>query len=284
MECRVTAQQVLPGVYHLSDRMGMHCTLLKGEHAALLFDTAYGLDDLKEAVARITDLPLTVICSHGHHDHACGNFQFDQVLMDEKEFPYCEKYAGSWRARVWGQAVAKGLDLSDWQERDFLNAGYGKMAPLDRECFDLGGMTARVVRMPGHTPGSIGLYLEELKCMLAGDNFNPTTWLFFDEAMPMAVHQQSLQIMLSYPFTHVLCSHGDDLAPREEMERFAAGVTKEHIAEAALPQPGLFPGTRVYGFSPAEGYWFCFDADKLPSDWHEALMARQPWPEENEKE
>lgn len=280
MDCRITAQQVLPGVYHLTDRMGMHCTLLTGEKEALLFDTAYGFDDLKQAISKITSLPLTVVCSHGHHDHACGNFQFHQVLLDEREFPYCEKYAGGWRARVWGQATAKGLDLSDWEEKDFLAAGCGKMAPITQEAFDLGGMTAHVVRMPGHTPGSIGLYLEELQLMLAGDNFNPTTWLFFEESMPMAVHQAAQQKMLSYPFTRVLCSHWDAPLPRAELERFAAGVNKEKIAAEAQPQPGQFPGVRVYGFSPAEGYWFCFDADKLPDDWKEALLENHPWPEQ----
>lgn len=278
MDCRITARQVLPGIFHLSDRMGMHSTLIVGEREALLFDTGYGLDDLKKAVAEITPLPYQVILSHGHHDHACGSFQFDQVLLDEREFPVCEKYAGSFRKRVWDQATAKGLDLSDWREEDFLSRGYGHMKALGQDVFHLGHLTAQVIRMPAHTPGSIGLYIPERQLLLSGDNFNPTTWLFFPEAQPMADFLSAMEKMLALPFRQVLCSHGDAPLDRARMEDFYRGITMENIAAHALPQPGLGFGARVYGFAPAEGMWFCFDGDKLPPAWREALMKNHPFP------
>ncbi|MBE5786434.1 MAG: MBL fold metallo-hydrolase [Clostridiales bacterium] len=270
MDCRITAQEIAPGIHHLTDRMGMHCTLLVGSKRALLFDTAYGLDDLNAAVRRITDLPFQVILSHGHHDHACGSYQFDSVLADRKELPICQLYAAGQRQRVWDQALGKGVDLADWQEEDFVGKGCGNVQPLDQDAFDLGGLTARVIALPGHTPGSIGLYVEERQIMLAGDHFNPTVWLFFDEALPMADYLASMERMLALPFAHILCPHGELPFPRAAAEDFYRGCTEERIA-AALPQPHLGNGKTVYGFSPAPGHFFCFDGDKLPDAWKNAL-------------
>lgn len=266
MDCRIEAWEIFPGIYHCMDRMGVHCTLLVGQRQSLLFDTGYGMDDWHAAIRRITDLPFQVLLSHGHHDHACGNFQFDQVLLDEREMPICEKYGAHFRKRVWDQAVGRELDLSDWREEEFLGKGCGNLAKLSQEAFDLGGLTAQVIRMPAHTPGSLGLYIPEYRLLLAGDNFNPTTWLFFPESMPMADFLSAMEKMLSFPFEQVLCSHGDAPFSRAQMEAFYRGVTKENIKKARY-QPGLGFGARVYGFSPAEGFFFCFDADKLPEGW-----------------
>lgn len=264
MDCRVTQKELLPGIFQWTDRMGMHMTLLTGQKRALLIDTGYGFDDLRQAAARATALPLTVLCTHGHHDHACGNFQFDSVLLVPADFAVCETYAGGWRERVWGQAVDKNLDLNDWKKDDFVHAGCGQCAPLAEEDIDLGGLTARVLSAPGHTPGSAVVYVPERKLLVTGDDWNLTTWLFFPEAEGMATFRASFDRMLSLDFDFALCSHAEGLYPRQAMLDFRAGIAPNSLRAGSVPAPGMLAGKRVMQCHPASGQTFCYDFDKLP--------------------
>ncbi len=58
-----------PHIIQIENTIGNCCTLVLGREKALLFDTMTGLGDLKGYVERLTDLPLTVVNSHGHFDH-----------------------------------------------------------------------------------------------------------------------------------------------------------------------------------------------------------------------
>jgi glyoxylase-like metal-dependent hydrolase (beta-lactamase superfamily II) len=54
--------------------------LVIGPEKAMLIDTACGLGDIKGLVDEITGgMPLIVVNTHGHPDHARGNCQFDKV-------------------------------------------------------------------------------------------------------------------------------------------------------------------------------------------------------------
>ena len=73
-----TVTQVFPGIWRI-ENSHVFMDLIVGTHHALLWDTGYGYADLNEVIRRITPLPLYVVNSHGHLDHACGNWQFPQA-------------------------------------------------------------------------------------------------------------------------------------------------------------------------------------------------------------
>ena len=65
--------------------------LIVGPEKAMLIDTGFGVGDLKGLVREITgDMPLIVVNTHAHFDHAYGNFQFDRVYCHEYEVPRLE--------------------------------------------------------------------------------------------------------------------------------------------------------------------------------------------------
>ena len=121
------AVQVMPGVWHIADDMGVCMTLLAGEKRALLADAGYGLEDVRAFVRTLTALPLTVLLTHAHHDHVLGARWFQETFMPEADLPYFERYTSALqRSRVQEQALAKGLHLPD----DFLSAPIARPSPL----------------------------------------------------------------------------------------------------------------------------------------------------------
>src|SRR5262249_35712266 len=56
--------------------LDVNCTLIVGSQVAMLVDTlatTAQAHELVAAVRRVTDLPLTVVNTHGHFDHCFGN-------------------------------------------------------------------------------------------------------------------------------------------------------------------------------------------------------------------
>ena len=50
---------------------------------------------------------------------------------------------------------------------------------MDFDEFDLGNLVGKIINLPGHTKGSIGIYFPKLKLILAGDALSPIMCLIF---------------------------------------------------------------------------------------------------------
>ncbi len=263
----IQAKEMMKSIWMLTDRMGMHMTLIVGEEKALLVDTGYGFDDILSAVRKITPLPLTLILTHGHHDHACGAYQFEKAWMHPDEAPVFSLYANHWRKRVWQQATAKGLDLSDWTEEGFTGTPCQNAAFMDECEMDLGNLTVQVIHCPGHTKGSLCVYVKERALLLPGDDMNPTTWIFFPECEGLGTLIHSLEKVSLLPFSQVLCPHHDQLLPRSAFDAFLSGLSPENVKATSEPAFHLWEGKQVYACHPKPQYTLCYDYDKLPENW-----------------
>lgn len=225
------SHEVLPRVFHIQDGMGVCMTLLVGERSALLVDTGYGVEDVHAYVRTLTELPLTVLITHGHHDHALGARWFEHTLMFAEDRADFAIYTGAdMRQRVYQQARAKGLPVDD----HFLNDSISMPLPLSEQTVDLGGMRVQVIRCPGHTPGSAVVYLPDQRLLLTADDWNPCTWLFFPAALGAQCYRANVRKLQPLPFTHVLCSHQPRLFERSMLDDFLNGLTDE-VLRAAVP-------------------------------------------------
>ncbi len=251
------AAQVLPGIWHISDCLGVCFTLLAGAKRALLVDTGYGLEDVQAFVRTITPLPLTVFLTHAHHDHILGARWVEQTCMLTDDLGLFAKYSSfAQRSRVQEQAHARGLQTPP----DFLDASIPMPQAIGPCAVDLGGMTAQIMACPGHTPGSAVIYVPERKLLLTGDNWNPCTWLFFEEALPVQAYRAHMRAIQQLPFTHVLCSHQPVLFDRGRLDDFLNGLTDEALQNAHPVPMGRTTDTRE--IFPAEGQHFVFDWTK----------------------
>lgn len=224
------AEQLLPGVWHCKDAMGVCMTLLVGSERGLLVDTGYGLEDVAAWVRSITDKPVEVLLTHGHHDHALGARWFPQVHIFPEDMAVYRTYTTrERREKVAGQARDKGLTPPE----DFLTAGYPTPAAAVEGTIDLGGLHARIIHQPGHTPGSAMVLVPEHGLLLTGDDWNPCTWLFFPEALPVKEYLAGMRrFFRENEFSRVLCSHQPVLFDRSMPERFLEALTEDALRTA----------------------------------------------------
>jgi len=269
-----TVCRPFPGVSHITDIMGVSFTLVEGEDSALLFDAGYGLEDVAGFVRTLTDKPVELILSHGHHDHILGARWFDHSLMDPADLEeFRIRVSREQRGKVQKQAEEQGLSVPG----DFFTAEIPLPEPLkyidrtgDFDCsvFDLGGREVWAVRVPGHTAGSVVLYVPDIQLLLTGDDWNPCTWMWFPCSLPARQWRDTMLELVAQlekesgeELIYVLCSH--QAAPREakELKAFLAFMTDDRLREA----PAVDTGTPIHTCQvavPEKGWVLLFDADK----------------------
>ena len=226
-----TVTKINENIYQFNDKMSVLATLVIGDNQALLFDTTYGLGDLKKEVEEITTKPLIVVNSHGHMDHACGNYQFDEVYIDEEDLELIHHHTDeAYRAKNLRNAKARGVLPENFDEEKYLKQRTGNLKLLkEHQVFDLGNITLEVIKIPGHTKGSIALFIKEFKIMLVSDGACPYVWMFLNESATLTDYMNSINKLLEYDFESFLLGHGAGLMDRSFMYRLKA-ITEEVLS------------------------------------------------------
>lgn len=255
---------ICSGVTHIRDCMGVCMTLIEGEKAALLVDTGYGVENVADFVATLTNKPLTVLLTHNHHDHAMGARWFEKTVMLAEDLPEWQIFTGpEKRLAVWRQACAKGLNV---RKADFLSGECRAPYALHGGALDLGGLTVQVIPCPGHTPGSCVVYLPAQKLLLTGDDWNPCTWLFFEAALGVKEYRENVSQLMQLEFTHVLCSHQLECYPRRKLEDFVTHLTDDVLRDAVPVAIGGCEHIDTRQANVTEGQILVFDWAKAQFD------------------
>lgn len=266
--------EVFPGVFHITDAMGVSFTMIEGKRKAVLFDTGYGMEDVNTYIRTLTDKPVSVYLSHGHHDHMLGARWFENTLLckDDKE-EFLLRTGEGQRKKVMKQAEERGVKVPG----DFMNVTIplpeairfrtrsGDFESLEEE---LGGMSVKVIHVPGHTPGSIVMYAEKYGLLLTGDDWNPCTWMWFPTSMEANGWRENMQKLIrmleadEYGIRKVLCSHQPMAREGKELKDFLAYMTDERIREAPPVDMGAPIDTHQIVKEP-EGWVLVFDRAKI---------------------
>jgi glyoxylase-like metal-dependent hydrolase (beta-lactamase superfamily II) len=209
------ATKVAEGVFRIDDHGSDNMYLVLGQSRALLVDTGLGVGKLAAFVSTLTSLPVTVVNTHGHPDHAGGNDQFRSVHAQPLEFEAIRAF-GTRESRqrtldrmTQGPAPAGTLSLD---EAAGLPAA--ELVPVKGgHVFDLGGRKLEVIEQPGHTPGEIVLLDAANRLLFTGDNDNVLVWLFLPTCRPLDVYLESLRKLKlrDGEFDTILPGHGEPL-------------------------------------------------------------------------
>ena len=266
--------EIAPGVKHIRDAMGVCFTLIEGGKSAALFDTGYGMEDVQAYVRTLTDKPVKVYLSHGHHDHMLGARWFGQTLLAEADMDdFRERSGESQRRKVMAQAEGQGVPVPD----DFMTAPIslpepirfnGKTGPFDSLEEDLGGRKIRVILVPGHTPGSIVIHVPDSQLLLTGDDWNPCTWMWFPTSMDAPGWRENMKTLLraleadGTEIRTVACSHQPMAREGKELKAFLAYMTDERMKAAPAVDMGAPIDTHQIVKEP-EGWVLLFDLEKI---------------------
>ena len=236
----ISWQEVEPRIIRFRDPMGFQCHLVLGDHRALLVDAMGGHGDLRDAVSQVTDLPVTVVATHSHYDHIAGSWFFGEVSMHESEVGRLD---AEWvlARRAHEHIVSTGVVSGD--EPWCITHGTEPVVSTisEGDVFVLGGVTVETVALPGHTVGSLGFLVRELRLLLTGDAVTPTMCLFFDESCDIATYRETLAKMMTLPFDRYYTSHQDRTFSREELADYDACAAHCEKDPGSEWVHGIFP-------------------------------------------
>lgn len=196
-------------IWQINDHGLDNVYIIIGKDSVLLIDTGMGVSDLKGYITSLVKLPIIVVNTHGHSDHAGGNNQFDKVYAHPDDFEMIRQPRDPEGAeRFFRHFLSPDEPLPSLLE-------FTKQAELipikDGHIFDLGDRKVEVIEVPGHTKGSICLLDKKTGTLITGDNNNSQTWLFLRDCTPLETYLKSLDKLIERKkdFTLVLPGHGD---------------------------------------------------------------------------
>jgi glyoxylase-like metal-dependent hydrolase (beta-lactamase superfamily II) len=164
--------------------------LVEGRDRDLLIDTGNGIGRLSPAVDTLRegpDKPLLAVATHAHSDHMGGMHEFAQRLVHrlEAEALSCASDAAcllprDFPAELKREIEEEGMTLPEVLVTAIPHAGFEPAAfavtpatptaLLDEgDVLDFGDRVFTVLHLPGHSPGSIGLWEAATGILFSGD-------------------------------------------------------------------------------------------------------------------
>ncbi|AVK49759.1 MBL fold metallo-hydrolase [Clostridium sp. MF28] len=211
-------KKIIEGVYHISDPNNICCTLIVGNKKALLFDTGYGIGDLKQVIKSVTDLPIVVVNSHGHLDHMGGNYQFDEIHIHEDDISLAKHILLSDKRKWTVDNYKKNIGLpKDFREEEYINMDCSiDFIPVkEGQVFDVGGYELEVIYCKGHTAGCMSLIERKNKLLLSGDTILQHVWMFLEESRKMSEYIETLKKLNELEVDIILTSHSSEPYSKE---------------------------------------------------------------------
>ncbi|WP_315066635.1 MBL fold metallo-hydrolase [uncultured Clostridium sp.] len=228
-------KKIMDGVYHISDPSKICCTLIVGKKKSLLFDTGYGIGNLKQVVESITDLPIIVVNSHGHLDHMGGNYQFNEVYIHENDISLMKYYIASDKRKRTAQNYKKNIGLpKEFREEDYVNRLYNiNYIPVEEgQVFDLGGYELEVIYCTGHTAGCISLIERKNKLLFSGDTILQHVWMFLKESKSISEYLNSLKKLNKLEFDIILTSHSTEPYSKELLNKLIHCINNINVSKS----------------------------------------------------
>tara|TARA_R110000868_G_scaffold21816_4_gene90402 strand:- start:1282 stop:2055 length:774 start_codon:yes stop_codon:yes gene_type:complete len=167
----------------------MRCNIwhVRGRDRDLVIDTGMGVASLREAGRDLFGHKVTAVATHTHADHIGGHHEFEHTLVHELEadnLRHPDDLGTLQLAQLPPHYVKSLNDAGYVVDRDFItalpHAGYDmdgyrlndavvSEIVTEGDIVDLGDRHFEVLHLPGHSPGSIGLWEVASGTLFSGD-------------------------------------------------------------------------------------------------------------------
>ena len=158
---------------------------------------------------------LAVICTHGHPEHVAAALEV--------------------AARDEAPVALHRMDMLAWREE---HPGAEPDIQMEEAgIFEVADAALEVLHTPGHTPGSVSLYCEELAVVFSGDALladGPAPHAGEYPDFPGQLNAIGQELLTLPPQVRVLPGHGEEITVETVGKRFDSWVTSG-------PQPGDLP-------------------------------------------
>jgi glyoxylase-like metal-dependent hydrolase (beta-lactamase superfamily II) len=183
---------------------------LRGRDRDLLVDSGMGVVSLREKVALVAERPLIAVASHSHFDHIGGHHEFPQRAAHRAE---ADVLATPSRFETLADPYATDDIFTALPPGDYRSERYQvKSAPATRllddgDLIDLGDRSFQVIHLPGHSPGSVGLWESATGIFFAGDTVYDGPLVDDCHHSDIAAYVASMERLLSLPVQVVHGGH-----------------------------------------------------------------------------
>ena len=227
--------------------------LLEGEKQALLIDTGWGCDSLKELVNSLTDKPLLVINTHYHSDHAGGNYLFDEVMVSDNY----------------------GADSLAYKKGPYSylsNYLHYKIKRVNDMEIELGGRHLYIIKLkPAHSNSSLFIYDETNKMLFCGDEIDAQNIVMFDtsEDDMNTFHLQTILSNYAYNLNLVKDLTIDFLLPSHN----STPISRDYLDDLReMAEQGFTPSMERLPFAAADGEESSFASQLCTVHYKKASM------------
>ena len=183
---------------------------LRGRDRDLLIDSGMGVVSLREKVAIVAERPLLAVASHTHFDHMGAHHEFAERAVNEAE---AGLMADPGRKETLADPYVTDDIFTALPPGDYSSERYQvKPAPATRQLddgdlVDLGDRHLQVLHLPGHSPGSIGLWESASGIFFAGDTVYDGPLVDDCHHSDIAAYVASMERLLSLPVRVVHGGH-----------------------------------------------------------------------------
>ena len=159
---------------------------VRGRDRDLLVDTGMGIGSLSEAARDLFEKSLSVVITHTHVDHSGGAHEFEPCMVHESEadtlryakdqLPLATRH---WPAEILamleedepvGEYVITARPSPSFDPREHRLQPVSSVSLIgEGDIVDIGDRAFEVLHLPGHSPGSIGLWEEATGTLFSGD-------------------------------------------------------------------------------------------------------------------
>ena len=159
---------------------------VRGRDRDLLVDTGMGLASLRQAAKDLFEGNISVVLTHAHVDHSGGAHEFRSCNLHESETDLFRRAKDQLplSARDWPSDLLEMMEayepVGDYVITAKPSATFDPVAYQlqsvaatthigEGDVIDLGDRVFEVLHLPGHSPGSIGLWEKSTRTLFSGD-------------------------------------------------------------------------------------------------------------------
>lgn len=210
-----SSEKISEHIFRIKDLCGVYSYLIVGNKKAFLLDCGYGFGNIREYVESLSDLPKTLILTHGHLDHIGASGYFDQVYMNLDDLAvyrnhsdisyrmnHCKRFAflGELNKEMFAP-IKDEKDLIDLKGIDMMDAD---------------GVSLKFICVPGHTPGMTCVLIPEDRTILFGDACGVFVLLFDEYSSTVEEYRNSIVHLKQYEkdYDFIIRNHGTGESPK----------------------------------------------------------------------